>query len=117
MSREEKLLLLQLILEDVRGNWGWNLGSRIDSALELAIVLDLKPHISSIKEYLVNCADGDNDGRFFRMNYKYGGYENMEELHGLEPTIMDKSDEFKSEVYVLIYPENRFDDWEEYEDN
>lgn len=115
MSREEKLLLLQLILKDIRGNWGYNLGKRVDKALDLANDLKLDEFIESIKEYREDCKEGYNDGRFFRMSYEDGGYEDMEELHGLKHTIVDKSNEFKSEIRILTYPENRFDDWEEYE--
>lgn len=115
MTNEEKLLLLELILQDIRGNWGWNLDDRVDRALELAEELELDEFINSIKEYEEECESGDNDGRFFRMTYQYGGYEGMDELHGLSHTIIDKSDEFKAEIYILTYPENRFDDWDDYE--
>lgn len=114
MDRKEKILLLQLILEDIRGNWGFDLEERYEMALELAKELELKEFISSITEYIQYCSYGDNDGRFFRMSYKDGGYENMEKLHGLNKTIIDKSDEFKEMIDVLTYPEYRFNDWNEY---
>lgn len=113
--REEKILLLQLILEDIRGNWGWGLEDRVNVALDLASELDLRPHIDRINEYNDRCLDGDNDGRFFRCHYENGGYEDMMELHCLESTIQDKSDWFKSQVGVLTYPDVRFDDWDKYE--
>ena len=28
MNNEEKILLIKLILEDIRGNWGWENGNR-----------------------------------------------------------------------------------------
>lgn len=115
MDKNEKLLLLQLILEDIRGNWGFDLEPRVDEALYLAQDLELPEFIKSIKEYKDDCANGYNDGRFFRMHYERGGYENLEELHGLSPTIIDKSDEFKKNIGVLTYPEYRFNDWGDWE--
>ena len=110
---EEKILLLQLILEDIRGNWGWDLDDRVAEALELAVDLDLASHIESIEEFKDLCDKGDVDGRYFRCHYTDGGYEKMEELHGLEPTYKDKSDWFKAQVTILTYPECRFKDWED----
>lgn len=114
MSREEKMLLLELILRDIRGNWGWDLEKRVDKALELAKELELDVFIKNIKDYKLECEKGYDDGRYFRTSYKYGGYEAMELLHGLCHTIIDKSDKFKSEINILTYPENRFEDWNEY---
>lgn len=54
-----------------------------------------------------------DDGLFY---YKASETEiSMEELHGLKSTIQDKSDWFKSHVYILTYPENRLCDWDSYE--
>lgn len=117
MLSKEKLLLLQLLLEDIRGNWGWDLKDRVDMALDLASELDLRPHIDRLHEYNDRCSDGDNDGRFFRCHYGFGGYEDMKELHGLEPTIQDKSDWLKSQVWILTYPDVRFDDWDKYQES
>lgn len=114
MSTEEKLLLLELILKDIRGNWGFELEERVDRAIELAKELKLNKFIISIKEYKESCKNGIDDGRYFRMGQEYGGYEGMEELHNLSHTIIDKSDEFKSEIYILTYPDMRFDDWKHY---
>ena len=36
MSNEEKILLIKLILEDIRGNWGWENGNRGEEAYELS---------------------------------------------------------------------------------
>lgn len=113
--REEKILLLQLILEDIRGNWGWNLEERVDMAFDLASELGLEQHIRYIDIYKELCSEGDDDGRFFRTAYEYGGYVGMEELHGLEPTIQDKSNWFKNQVFILTYPRYRLDDWDRYE--
>ena len=116
MLKEEKILLLQLILEDIRSNWGCcDLEPRVNMALNLAEELGLTEHVSRIKNYIKLCNEGDCDGRFFRINYKYGGYEDMKELHGLEATILDKSDDFmKTADAILTYPEYRFDDWDDF---
>lgn len=124
MNVKEKILLVQLLLEDIRGNWGhgWigrNAMDRANKAKSLCeeIAKELNDNNYFIlaitcDEYLSLCEDGDGDGRFFREEFPEG-YENMDELHGLSPTYKDKSDEFKSvsEEY-LTYPQNRFDDWE-----
>lgn len=114
MSKEEKLLLLQLILEDIRGNWGWDLDIRVDEAETLATELGLEPHIDAISGFREHMEEGWADGRYFRMSYKNGGYIDMDKLHNLEPTIIDKSNEFKERATVLTHPDFRFEDWEKY---
>jgi hypothetical protein len=114
MTREENLLLLDVILQDIRGNWGWGLESRVNKALELAVELNLPQFVDSINEFKLMMLRGDADGRWFRSHYKNGGYEYMEEMHGLSYTIRDKSREFqRAAVGVLTYPEYRFDDWDD----
>ena len=115
MDKNEKVLLLQLILEDIRGNWGWDLEGRVEKALDLAIELKLTPHIEAIKEFLEDMKTGDEDGRVFRGDYKWGGYLNMEELHELSPSILDKSKSFQINAEnILTYPEHRFTNWDKY---
>ncbi len=124
MNVKEKILLVQLLLEDIRGNWGCGWIGK--DALERATkARDLCEEIASElnDDNYLTLADScngyiryyyeDGDGRWFRAKFPYG-YENMDVLHGLESTYMDKSDEFKSvaEEY-LTYPDNRFDDWED----
>lgn len=123
MNVKEKILLIQLLLEDIRGNWGWeNTGgvcSRAIKAEELCeeLAYELKDNryftlANSCSGYIAHYYD-DGDGRWFREQFPHG-YENMDNLHGLNPTYMDKSDEFKevAEEY-LTHPEYRFDDWKE----
>lgn len=114
MSDKEKVLLLQLILEDIRGNWGWGLNIRVDKALELANELEFDAHIKSISQYKELVLDGEDDGRFFMCDYTEGGMRGMDVLHNLKYTIMDKSYDFKFGVNILTYPEYAFDDWLEY---
>jgi hypothetical protein len=125
MTIKEKILLVQLLLLDIRGNWGWEQYgnaplSRARMAKDLCeeIAYDINDNdylalADSCSEYIEHCYDGYGDGRWFRDQFPMG-YEGMDELHGLAFTYKDKSDEFKSiaEAY-LTYPENRFDDWED----
>lgn len=124
MDVKEKILLIQLLLIDVRCNWGWentgnNVCSRVakvrDLCEELANTLDDNRYLILARccdEYISTFYD-DGDGRYFRNVFPYG-YEDMDNLHGLESTFLDKSDEFKqvAEKYIT-YPDNRFDDWED----
>jgi len=114
MSKDEKILALQLILEDIRGNWGWNLEERVSYSLDLAKELSkederFKGMVDSINEYIDDCSNGDNDGRYFRSSFP-DGYEGMNKLHKLKRTYNDKSDGFKSNVSCLTYPKDIFED-------
>lgn len=114
METKEKTLLLQLILEDLRGNWGYDAPIRALKARELAKELGLDKHYERIKSYMKESNEcGDWDGRYFRCSKEHGGYEGMDEMHGLTKTLKDKSEEFKKEALdILTYPEYRFDDYE-----
>lgn len=127
MNVKEKILLVQLLLEDIRGNWGWENDNGICSRAIKARDL-CKELVSGLEderfETLAGCCDDyiatyfeDGDGRYFRDVFPYG-YENMDILHSLTPTFLDKSDEFKmvAEEY-LTYPEYKFDDWDDYINN
>jgi hypothetical protein len=118
MNEEEKTLLLQLILEDLRGNWGYNAEVRAMKAGELAKEIGLTKHYERTQSYIKESSEyGDWDGRYFRCSKEIGGYEGMDEMHGLPKTLKDKSEEFKKEALdILTYPEYRFDDYEERND-
>lgn len=109
MNNKEKILLLQLLLEDIRGNWGWDNGKkpRHEVALELAKDLEMNEHIERIKTYIKDYNVGFQDGRTFRCSYEMGGYIGMEELHGLDSKTADyKSKEFVDLAFkYLTYPE------------
>lgn len=114
---KEKVLALQLILEDIRGNWGWDLQERVDKAKEICEGLshkddDFKTLLSTIEEFKAEMEEEPEwvDGRFFRNEFPCG-YENMSMLHGLNNTYKDKSDQFKADVECLTYPDLRFSDW------
>lgn len=128
MNVKEKILLVQLLLEDIRGNWGWEntrkkFCSRAikarDLCNEIASELGDDKYVTLAKRcdgYIATYFE-DGDGRYFREPFPYG-YMNMDDLHGLRSTYMDKSGQFKlvAEKY-LTYPEHRFDDWEEHLDD
>ena len=125
MNVREKILLVELLLRDIRSNWGWEntrgeFCSRAVKARDLCDYIaeelgDDDYHIlgTQCDSYIASyfC---DGDGRYFREKFPYG-YENMEYLHGLENTFLDKSKEFRAlaEQY-LTYPEFRFSDWGDY---
>lgn len=121
MNSKEKLLGIQLILEDIRCNWGDDLTDRLTTVKGLIRSLadseeygeDMKHMLSSVAEYEdMLKEDGVVDGRFFAEDYPYGYYE-MDIVHGLEKTLQDKSDEFKENMKCLTHPEDRFNDYNE----
>ena len=121
MNVKEKILLVQLLLEDVRLNWCWEkdgeICSRTIKARDLCeeLVSDLGDDKFSI---LVDCCNEyistyfeNMDGRYFRDVFPYG-YQDMEILHNLTRTFSDKSDEFKMIIKEYItYPQYIFIDW------
>ena len=114
MNKKEKVLLLELILRDIRGNWT-NQGCRVSKAFKLARELEEK--IKSMGELVDTIGNYDYiDGRYFRDKYPKG-YINMNELHDLSYTILDKSEDFKEETQILTFPEYCFEDWNEYNEN
>ena len=114
INKEEKILLLQLILEDIRGNWADFLEERFNKAIEICneLIGELKD-VEILKEKIENIDYEDSwfDGRCFRTDYPKG-YQGMDSLHNLEKTFNDKSEDFKKCCEVLTYPENRFTDKE-----
>ena len=126
MDVKEKILLVRLLLEDIRGNWGWvgsfgqNAENRALKAKTLCQEIASELNDNNYMTLANTCDEyidgsyryGDWDGRFFREAFP-NGYENMSELHGLTETYKDKSEEFQLVAKdYLTYPEHRFDDWE-----
>lgn len=124
MNTKEKILLVQLLLEDIRGNWGHGVYGRNaeDRALKAGSLCKEIAKETNNDEYLIlsdfcetyikSSKDwGDWDGRFFRQPFPMG-YENMEKLHNLKPTIKNKSNDFQSVAKeYMTNPEFRFTDW------
>lgn len=113
MNKEEKILMIRLLLEDIRGNWGWENNDRAGKAYELSKELYEETKDENWKEMCsaISLYDGD-DGRYFRDDFPYG-YIGMRSLYNITNNLKDKSDEFKKifEDYIT-YPENRLDDVE-----
>ena len=67
MSNEEKILLIKLILEDIRGNWGWENGNRGVEAYELSRELYKSTNDEKwdkLSECIARYEHGE-DGRYF----------------------------------------------------
>lgn len=114
MNVREKVLLIQLLLEDIRGNWSWENNGRRD-VLAMRLVTELKDDVEDMDKLADTIMEySGGDGRYFRDSYPYG-YIGMDNLHGLTRTIKDKSKEFqKLALEYLTYPDFRFEDWDEY---
>lgn len=125
MNTKEKILLVQLLLEDIRGNWGdgWVGKNAEERAIKANSLCKEIANESNNDEFLI-LADfcdtyintskkwGDWDGRFFRQPFPMG-YEHMDKLHYMKPTIKNKSEEFQTTAKeYLTYPEFRFTDWD-----
>lgn len=119
MNTKEKILLIQLLLEDIRGNWGDNPEKRALKAKSLCEEIANETHneeftiLADFCDTYINSSKnwGDWDGRFFRQPFPMG-YEKMEKLHRLKPTYNNKSKDFQIAAKEYItYPEFRFSDW------
>lgn len=127
MNTREKILLVQLLLEDIRGNWGhgWIGRNAEDRALKAKSLCEEIAKETNNDEYLI-LADfcstyinsskkwGDWDGRFFRQPFPMG-YERMDKMHGLKPTIRNKSKDFQTVAKeYMTNPDFIFNDWNEW---
>lgn len=105
MTIQEKILLVQCILWDIRLDFADedNPIGRAEKAMELCAELclelesNIKWHFHTLAERCLEYIEDYEvcgDGRFFREDFP-DGYCEMENLHGLPMTRDDKSDEFK----------------------
>lgn len=122
MNTKEKILLVQLLLEDIRRNDNYDCEKRASKANSICKELT---HETQNDDYMI-LADfcdtyinigkkhNDWDGRFFRNAFPMG-CERMGKLHGLNLMIKNKSSDFQrvAEEY-LINPEDAFVDWVEW---
>lgn len=127
MNTREKILLVQLLLEDIRSDWGggWigrNAEGRALKAKSLCeeIANDTKNDefmiLADFCDTYINTSKkwGDWDGRFFRQTFPMG-YERMDKLHNLKPTIKNKSKDFQSVAKeYMTNPDFIFNDWNEW---
>ena len=82
MNNEEKILLIKLILEDIRGNWGWENGNRDAEAYKLSRELYKSTNDEKWNELsdCIACYAHGEDGRYFRDDFP-NGYLGMESLY------------------------------------
>ena len=120
MNTNEKILLVQLLLEDVKEDWSHEAGRRAAKAKSLCeeIAKEMQNDEYSIladfcDTYIKSSKRLDDwDGRFFRQPFPMG-YEKMDKLHNLKHTIKNKSKDFQIVAKeFLISPELAFNDWE-----
>ena len=112
MIKEEKILLVELLLRDIRGNWV-RTNKRLKTAYTLCEELSTdEVYGEEFKVLAKEIKDWDkSDGRYFRSEFPYG-YEMMGYTHKLPYTYKDRSNEFKDMAKLLTYPEYSFSDWE-----
>ena len=119
MNTNEKILLVQLLLEDLEDNYTYKPDKRAAKAKSLCEEITKE---TQNDDYLI-LADfcdsyiktgkqwDDWDGRFFRNPFPMG-YKRMDILHNLKPTFNNKSNDFKTVVKeYMTNPELRFGDW------
>lgn len=122
MNTKEKILLVQLLLEDIRNNDNYDCEERASKAKALCKELVYETRNEDY-EILAEFCDtyisigkkhNDWDGRFFRNAFPIG-CERMSKLHGLKPMIKNKSSDFQRIVKgYLNNPEDAFLDWVEW---
>ncbi len=79
-QKSDDFILMILIMEDLRGDWGSNCEGRANKVKELAEKLGYKNTSYLVDGYLQGIKENwDNDGRYFRCDFETnGGYENVE---------------------------------------
>lgn len=120
MNTKEKILLVQLLLEDIEYNWNSNAKNRALKAKSLCEEIASETHnedytiLADFCDTYINTGKkfGDWDGRFFRNPFPMG-YNSMDKLHKLKHTYTGKSEDFQSMANeYIISPEFVFSDWE-----
>lgn len=111
MNAKEKILLVQLLLEDLENNCTHNPDKRAAKAKSLCEEITKETRND---EYLI-LADfcdtyiktgkrwGDWDGRLFRQTFPMG-HKSMGKLHNLKPTYNNRSNDFQSvaKEYIVL---------------
>ena len=137
MDIKEKILLIDCLLRDIRGDWSSRLKLRASlAALLCKEVSDFYKEISSNhsepafssrilwKDFFTlgnRCIEfidcHYDDGRYFREEFPYG-YEGLSSFYEIPASFVERSDEFKWYAYrFLNYPEHRFDDFVDKEES
>ncbi len=108
-TAREKLLLLELLMNDIRMDWSINATS--DRRVKMCIVLckDLLNYTESsskmfrVLQRLAVYSTGDFDGRWLRVGFDtLGGYVGMEKYHRMKPYAKDRSPWFKRTANDLL---------------
>lgn len=115
MNKKEKALFLQLIMENIVEGVDSNLHNYVEESLNIACELNLKATIHKLQDFKSNMNAGIVDGKSLICRYQEGGILNMENIHNLSRTIVDKSPSFKNNLSLLTSPQTKFSDWEEFE--
>lgn len=123
MNTKEKILLVQLLLEDIRCDWSDGDSAKA-RALKAKSLCEEIADATGNADYvcLAEFCDiytsssvrwEDWDGRFFRQAFPMG-YLEMDKLHGLSHTFKNRSKEFQDVVEeYMTSPELVFKDLEE----
>ena len=100
MTKEEKVLLIEVLLQDVRNNWSSLTTERVETAAKLCDELGGEFAILSLtcREFL---EDSVVDGRFFREDFPYG-YIGMDKMHRLDRRLEGKSEDFVALAEKLV---------------
>lgn len=120
MNTKEKILLVQLLLEDLENNWTQKPDKRAAKAKSLCEEITKETRnndylilVDFCDTYIKTGKQWDDwDGRFFRQTFPMG-YRSMEKLHNLKRTYNNKSNDFKSVIEeFVVSPNLLFSDWE-----
>lgn len=99
LTKEEKVLVLDLLLQDFCANYSFSdTQKRYPLTVRLCEELVIEyPVLSEIQKRVLDFPQADfyGDG-YFHGDYTKGGYENLEDIHKLSPTFLDKSHNFKT---------------------
>lgn len=115
MNKKEKVLFLQLIMENIVEGAGSNLHNYVEESLNIACELNFMATINKLHDFKSNMDKGVFDGKVLVCHYQEGGILNMENIHNLSRTIVDKSSSFKNNLSLLTSPQTKFSDWKEFE--
>jgi hypothetical protein len=126
MDIKEKILLIDCLLRDIRGDWSSRLKLRARLAESLCKEIYKKyneessddAHRALTTQFFTlgnRCHDfidcHYDDGRYFREEFPYG-YEGLDKFHGFTNSFKERSDEFKWYAYrFLNNPNQRFVDF------
>lgn len=122
MNTKEKILLVQLLLEDIKNDNSRDCEKRASKAKTLCKELVHEAHnedygiLADFCDTFINVGKkfGDWDGRMFRNAFPMG-CERMNKLHGLNLMIKNKSNDFQNVAKEhLLSPEDAFVDWFEW---